>query len=88
MPDIFPSGFWTLIAVGTALHFLGYFWLLFAAYREDIPLARLMVFVPAVSLLFAGRHPRAAIIPAILQIAGAVFWCLAMNKVWVNAFPN
>ena len=87
MTTLFPSSFWTLISIGMALHLVGYFWLLFAAYREDIHLARLMVFIPAVSLLFAGRHPRVAIVPSILQLIGFVL-CAAINDLWAVVTPH
>ncbi len=88
MTYVFSFSCWTLLGIGFAIHLVGSFWLLFAAYKEDIQLARMIVFAPALSLLFIGRYPRAAIIPCVFQLIGFVFLCSGMNRLWEAFLPR
>jgi hypothetical protein len=84
--EVFSSHFWTLLVTGLSLHLIGSFWLLFVAYRTDIELGRLLHLVPAVGALVVARNPKAAIFPFLLQTAGFLMLCAAINSAWSAVF--
>jgi hypothetical protein len=80
MSEDFFTNALILAGCGMLLHLVASFWLLFVMYREDVQMARLVVFFPVLSYVFIARNTEAAIKPCILQVIGFGLNCLAVSK--------